>query len=207
MDNVPTPLADAPISLLRGEDWQMSFAERAALEGILSQLRPRVAVEVGSAAGGSLRRLARHSARVHSFDLTLPADDVAGLPNVVVHVGDSRFTLPTWLATAKAIDFALVDGDHTPEGVHADLSALLESRAAARTLILLHDVEHLGVREGIEAALEPPGPVVYSDLNFLPGYTFARGGWADQRWGGFALVLTGETDTPQTQDLYRSDHP
>ena len=40
----------------------MSFGERAALEGVVAQVRPRLAVEIGTAAGGSLARIARYSA-------------------------------------------------------------------------------------------------------------------------------------------------
>jgi len=57
----------------------MSFGERAALEGILSQLTPDLALELGTAEGGSLERLAHHSAEVHSFDLVAPSLPVAEL--------------------------------------------------------------------------------------------------------------------------------
>lgn len=205
MDNVPTPLENAPVGLMRSPDWQMSFGERAALEGLLSQLRPHLAVEVGSAAGGSLRRIAHHSERVHTFDLVRPAPSVAHRPNVRLHTGDSRFLLPEWLEELRRpIDFALIDGDHSPEGVRADLAALLESRWCRRTVFLLHDSAHEATRAGILAALQTASGVVYQDMDFLPGYVFARGGFAGERWGGFALIVTGDASVALAQDLYRS---
>ena len=57
------------IGILAPSHWQMTFGERAAIEGILAQLRPRVAIEIGTAEGGSLERIAHYSERVHSFDL------------------------------------------------------------------------------------------------------------------------------------------
>src|SRR4051812_27377118 len=51
-------------------DWQMSPGERAAFEGVLAQLQPRLAIEIGTAEGGSLERIAANSADVHAVDLT-----------------------------------------------------------------------------------------------------------------------------------------
>jgi hypothetical protein len=200
-DNIPTALQDAPIPLLAAPDWQMSFGERAALEGVLSQLRPRLAVEVGSAEGGSLRRIARHSACVHSFDLVPPAPGVAQRPNVTLHTGDSHRLLREWLSTVGApLDFALVDGDHSRKGVGTDLAQLLDAACAQRTVVLLHDSAHPETRDGILDALHGR-PVAYCDLDFYPGYTFARGSFADERWGGLALLVTGASQR-QKQDLY-----
>ena len=56
--------------------WQMSFGERAAIEGVLAQLRPQLAIEIGTAEGGSLERIAAHSERVISFDLVEPQPQV-----------------------------------------------------------------------------------------------------------------------------------
>src|SRR5690348_6240653 len=69
-DNRPAPLAGGPLPLTHDAGWQMSFGERAALEGVLAQLRPRLAVEIGTAEGGSLERIAAYSEEVHSIDLT-----------------------------------------------------------------------------------------------------------------------------------------
>ena len=60
------------IGILAPSEWQMTFGERAAIEGMLAQLRPRVAIEIGTAEGGSLERIAYYSERVHSFDIVRP---------------------------------------------------------------------------------------------------------------------------------------
>ncbi|MEL7210001.1 MAG: hypothetical protein AAGK32_17510, partial [Actinomycetota bacterium] len=54
------------LSLLETEPWQMSTAERAYLVLLLSQLRPRRAVEVGS--GGSTIVLAEFARRLTVVD-------------------------------------------------------------------------------------------------------------------------------------------
>jgi len=77
---------------------------RAAVEGILTQLRPELALEIGTAEGGCLERIAAHSAEVHSIDLThepvtrpLPA-------HAVLHTGSSRELLAPLLSDRAAAD-------------------------------------------------------------------------------------------------------
>src|SRR5438445_13898392 len=102
----------------------MSLGERAALEGVLSQLKPALSFEIGTAEGGSLRCIARHSAEVHSFDLVAPEHDVASSANVILHTGDSHELLPAELARCaepgRNLDFVLVDGDPSAEGGRRD---------------------------------------------------------------------------------------
>ena len=58
--------------ILEDDRWQMSPGERAAIKGILSELQPAVAIEIGTGQGGSLRRIAASSGHVHAFDTSEP---------------------------------------------------------------------------------------------------------------------------------------
>jgi Methyltransferase domain len=181
----PPPLFGSP-------EWQMSFGERAALEGLLAQCRPSLAIEVGTAQGGSLERLAVHSDEVHAIDLVAP--DTPPPANVEVHVGDSRRVLPKLLARlakrGRSVDFALVDGDHTPDGVRHDVETLLASPAVSRTVIVLHDTMNVATRAGIRAvAFEDFAKVRYVELDFLTGYMGRRAPFEGQLWGGFGIVV------------------
>ena len=71
------------LAIFDDDVWQMSRGERAAVEGVLAQLQPSLALEIGSAEGACLSRIAAHAAEVHSFDLTPPTLPVAD--NVVLH--------------------------------------------------------------------------------------------------------------------------
>lgn len=209
--NTPRPLRNAPIALLADERSQMSFGERAALEGVLAQLWPKLAVEVGSAAGGSLQRIAAYSDEVHSFDLTLPDNDVTVPKHVIPHTGDSHDLLPRWLdgMEGRRIDFAFVDGDHSVEGVRADLSDLLDSSTTRCTVILVHDTANLGVREGVAFAFTGANPrIVYHEIDFVAGYQFAEGPFSGEYWGGLGLIVTGNPNADgycdnSAQTLYR----
>src|ERR1035438_4849205 len=113
-DNVPDPV-DCSIPVFGSEGWQMSFTERIVLEGLLDQIKPALAIEIGTAAGGSLRTIAYHASETHSFDIEpVPFWHHSGKH----HVGDSMDTLPAYLESdGTPIDFALVDGDHSADGV------------------------------------------------------------------------------------------
>jgi hypothetical protein len=181
---------------LQDETWQMRYGERFALEGVVSVVRPELAIEVGTAGGGSLRRIAAHSREVHAFDRApVVAEVVAAIPNASAQIGDSRETLPAALAdferAGRNVDFALVDGDHTSEGVRHDLQALLESAACRRTVVLVHDTANEDVRRGIEELDLPSHPKVALALpDFFPGTLVVKDHvYSRQCWNGLGLLM------------------
>ena len=181
------------VDIFARADWQMSLGERAALEGLVAQLSPELSIEIGTAEGGSLARIAAHSDEVHAIDVT--RERLATHPdNARFHEGDSKVILPELLAELaeqeRNVDFVLVDGDHTRAGVSADLRTLLASPAVARTVLLLHDSFNPDVRSGIESVAPGEHPkVIGCDLDFVPGRMAKLGSFADQLLGGFALIL------------------
>jgi hypothetical protein len=186
------------------EPWQMSFGERAALEGVLSQVKPRLALEIGTAEGGSLARIAAHSDEVHSIDMArcpAPQPD-----HVTLHVGDSHELLPRLLerfaSEGRTVDFVLVDGDHSRAGVRRDLVDLLESPAVSRTVLVLHDTFNGEVRAGItdvDFAAYPAVALV--ELDMTGGYMARTGPFAGQLWGGIGLVVV-DPDAERRNGLY-----
>ena len=181
-----------PPAMLDQSEWQMSWGERFALEGLLAQLRPAVAIEIGTAQGGSLLRIANHSGEVHALDLERTEASVPG--NVTLHVGDSKETLPALLGTLaeerRNVDFALVDGDHTADGVRADLRNLLTSPAVERTVIVLHDTMNEETRAGIATAgARDFDKVRLVELDFLTGYMGRLEPFTGQLWGGLGLIV------------------
>ncbi len=174
-------------------DWQMTYGERLALDGVVSSLRPRLALEIGSAEGGSLACTAEHSEEVHSFDL-VSVTDPGAYPNVTYHTGDSHELLPKWLseirAAGRTLDYALVDGDHSAEGVQRDVEDILRS-GVLRGVMLAHDPNNPEVRRGLNRVrFEDYPDVTYVDLSLIPGHmTRLNNGFQNQMWGGFALIL------------------
>jgi hypothetical protein len=203
--------------LLSGEDpWQMGFGERAAIVGLLSELRPGVAIEIGTAEGGSLRRIAEYSEQVHSFDLLEPDPELRKLANVEFHVGDSHALLPELLARLAAeganVDFVLVDGDHSAEGVARDMRDLFDSPAIGRTVVVMHDTMNEEVRRGLEAVDYAAWEKVrYVELDCVSGYLF-KPPLERELWAGLGLVVVDETnprrrDEPVRQQRYHDSQP
>jgi hypothetical protein len=187
-DNRPAALEHSPLALTLESVSQMSFGERAALEGVLAQLRPRLALEIGTAEGGSLARIASYSAEVHSIDLTHA--ELA----VHLHTGPSDRLLPPLLdgfcRAGRTLDFALVDGEHSFDGVIGDLRALLDSPCTGRSVILVHDSMNEEIRAGLErSGLEDYEKVVYFEPDFVPGYIYRVGAARHAVWGGLALLV------------------
>jgi Methyltransferase domain len=204
-----------PPPLLGMPEWQMSWGERFALEGLLSQLRPRLAVEIGTAEGGSLMRIAEHCKEVHALDLV--RTEAAVPENVELHVGDSREMLPALLADlaehGRNVDFALVDGDHSADGVRADLRNLLASPAVERTVIVCHDTMNEETRAGIKAAgLADFEKVRLVELDLLTGYMGRLVPFTGQLWGGLGLIVVDADpgsevpDAPDGDERYFDTH-
>lgn len=178
--------------------WQMSFGERAAIEGVLAQLRPRLALEIGTAEGGSLGRIAAYSERVISFDLVEPDAVVQALENVELRTGDSHALLALELerlaAAGEQVDFVMVDGDHSADGARQDVEDLLASDALKNAVILAHDSLNQEVRSGLEAvAYGDFEKVALVDLDFVGGYVPAEPPMLGECWGGLALIVVDES--------------
>jgi methyltransferase family protein len=188
------------LEIFNDSAWQMTFGERAALEGVLAQRKPELAIDIGTAGGASLRRIAAHAGEVHSIDLTPPPGSIAEMPNVKIHTGDSHQLLPGLLQgfaeEGRNVDLVLVDGDHSPGGVRRDLDDLLSSPALADTIILIHNTANEQVRAGADAVRYAAYPkVAHVNLEFVPGYMFREPARAHELSGGFGLVMVDAART------------
>jgi hypothetical protein len=210
-DSTNTTILASPVA--SDQQWQMHIGERFALEGILATLKPKLSIEIGRAEGGSLRRIATHSTHVHSFDLVEEPEALRGeVDNVTFHTGDSSVQVPELLAelaeAGETVDFALVDGDHTPEGVKRDALALLASPACRATTIVFHDAANDDVRKGLEEVGFAGHPnVALAMLDFVSGFLVERGPYAMQIWNGLGVVVLddGERDGPVIVESWRFD--
>jgi hypothetical protein len=195
-----------------GDDpWQMSYGERTVLEGMLSMVKPSLALELGRAEGGSLRRIAAHSDRVISLDLVEAPLDIMNLPNVRALSGNSHALLPAELQQVEAaeenIDFVLVDGDHSAEGVRRDMEDLLNSRALGQTVILAHDTLNEEVRQGLqEVDYDAHEHLAWVDLDFVPGYVARLPERFGECWGGLGLIIIDDERTFRSDGTRHSEH-
>jgi Methyltransferase domain len=201
------------LPVVSADRWQMQQGERFALDSLLAALRPRLAIEVGTFQGGSLRRIAGHADHVHAFDLDPNVSELSGeLDNVSFHIGDSAEHLPRVLADLAGegahVDFALVDGAHTRSAVRADGAALLAADACRQTVIVFHDSANAEVRAGLEDLKLPEHPkVALALLDCVPGYLVQAHHDADlvgEAYNGLALIVL---DADRDPDARGDDAP
>jgi hypothetical protein len=194
--------------------WRMPLGERAALEGVLVQLKPSLSVLVGVAEGGSLEQIVAHSEKVHSVDSIEPKGAVGAANRLAIHTGDSLTLLSAELKRMAdeglSVDFILLNGDRSTEGVRQDVEDLLNSGAVTQTVILIHDVNNETVRAGLNMVHYTAWPkVAHVDLDFIPGYMSREERLRHELWGGLGLVIVDSTRLaytagPVMQDRYYS---
>jgi hypothetical protein len=128
---------------------------------------------------------------------------------VTLHIGDSHELLPQVLRQlereGRNVDFALIDGDHSTEGVRRDVEDLLGSGAVRRSILLMHDTMNEYVRAGLESfPFERYASVTYVDLDCVPGYLLRAGEFRNELWGGLGLLLVGH-ESPRADGRVRED--
>jgi hypothetical protein len=180
--------------------WLMSPAEQTALIFMLSHLRPKVSIEIGTRFGGSLQAIAKYSQHVYSVDIDpdVPKRMKGRYSNVTYLTGDSDQVLPPLIARlnreSAEVGFVLVDGDHSVEGVRKDIDHVLTLVPSAPLYVVMHDSFNPDCRAGLKLANWLACPFVHAvELDFIPGVVHPSPDSRGQLWGGLALgVLSPE---------------
>lgn len=192
-------LAYAPyVQSIVGNDilhWSMSPAEQVGLIYLLEKRKPDVAIEIGTRFGGSLQVISRLSRKVYSLDIDPGVRErLAGrFPNVEYLTGPSDQTLPPLLEKLQGegadLGFALIDGDHSTEGVRKDIDHVLKWKPSAPLDIVMHDSFNAVCRRGLRAAAWGACKYIdFVDLDFVPGAVNMARDYFGQLWGGLALA-------------------
>jgi cephalosporin hydroxylase len=188
------------------EHWQMNDSERMALTALLARRRPHCAIEIGTYEAGSLSLLSQYADVVFSIDIdpSIPAR-FTQFPNVSFLTGPSSVVLPLLLreldAAGIAVEFILVDADHSTEGVRGDLERVLAYVPKAPLFVAVHDSFNPDCRRGMLAVDWAATPwVQWVDVDFVPGRLVEHDGpFHHQLWGGLALAYL--TPTPREGPL------
>lgn len=177
--------------------WQMELCERAVIELLARRLQPEVAIDLGTASGGSLSAVAPFAKKIFSLDVkhaeALRAAVAAQFPHCELVTGDSKVTLVELLRTLEsgneALEMVLIDGGHSREQVKADFSNLIRHRPKTRLIAIGHDSFNPNCRQGMLEVDWASSPWVVSvELDAVPGILWQREPIALQQWGGFLMV-------------------
>jgi hypothetical protein len=173
--------------------WHMQASERSAIMHLLEKTKSDISIEIGTFMGGSLRPIAAASRHVYTFDIDDRSFD--GLPNVSFIAGNSADTVPPLLeeigSSEREINFILIDGDHSEDGVRCDIVNCITYKPKTRpTIIVMHDSSNPVVRKGISEAPWADSPYVHEvNLDFIPGVLYDREDLKGQIWGGLATAV------------------
>lgn len=190
------PLINQALRAKNIQNWMMAPAEKVALIFLLEQLRPKVAIEIGTRFGGSLQVLSKFCDRVYSIDIDpeVPQRLNGKFPNVEYLIGRSDQLLPPLLDRLRQesaeLSFALVDGDHSTDGVRRDIDHLLRVRPTVPFYIVMHDSFNPQCRLGLRQANWSANPYVHAvELDFVSGVVNSAPAFRDQLWGGLAMGI------------------
>lgn len=156
--------------------WLMTPAERCALIGLLSRLKPERTLEIGHRFGGCTGYLAEYSGEVSTVDLDPQViESSKRWDNVIGHNENSINFLSRAIEKGSHFNFAVVDGDHSRTGAATDLALALQ----CCDIIVLHDTMNPECRQGYLDALE--GFDGFANLDFVLNSGI---------WGGLGIVVT-----------------
>lgn len=194
------------------EKWQMNESERMALTGLLARHSPERCIEIGTYCGGSLSLISQYSKMVFSIDTDDSIRSRFSFSNVTFLTGYSTAILPYLLDELEkaniALDFVLIDGDHSANGVKADVECLLTYVPKKPIFVLMHDSFNPECRSGmLNAAWNTSLYCQWVDIDFVPGRVVETPGpFHGQLWGGLAAAYflssprTGEPQVQQTAE-------
>jgi glycosyltransferase involved in cell wall biosynthesis len=193
------------------DNWQMNDSERLALTALLSRLRPRCSIEVGTFEGGSLSLISQYSEMVFSIDIDpRVSEKFSRFRNVSFLTGPSAEILPLLLkeldAAGVPVEFILLDGDHSAEGIKADLNAVLSYAPQKPLVVMMHGSFNPECRRGmLEADWKNSSHVDWVDIDFIPGRIVEHGGGGHgEMWGGLGLVYLLPTRREKPLSVNRS---
>lgn len=185
------------------DNWQMNHSERLGLTGLLSRINPQCSIEIGTYKGGSLSLISQYSQMVFSIDIdpSIP-DKFSFFKNVSFFTGPSSEILPLLLNELDdagiPVEFILIDGDHSAEGIKKDIACLHNYIPKKPMFVVLHDGFNPECRRGMLEAEWHKSPYVHwVDLDFIPGRIIEHGGGGDgEMWGGLGAAFF----SPQRRD-------
>jgi glycosyltransferase involved in cell wall biosynthesis len=180
--------------------------ERLALMGLLARHRPGCSIAIGS--GGSLGLIAEHSEMVFSIGLDPIAVARFSRPeNVSLFPGLAAAVFPKLIQTLGAenvaVDFIVIGGDRSSEGMRRDINLVLSYVPKTTTLVVMHDSFNPGCRQGMLAAdWVNCSHVSWVDLDFVPGRmseSTSDNSFGREMMGGLALAIL--SPEPRSEDL------
>ena len=192
----------------------VGYEELSMHQCLLSSLKPKLSLEVGSYKGQTFSLIAEYSGRAISIDPDPSVKQKLGplFPNAEFITATSDEALPELVSRFNneglPLEFVFVDGNHSKDFVRRDINNLLEYQPVTKTVILMHDSFNPECREGIASANWKQCPFChFVELDFVPGVVHPDFQVRGQLWGGLSMALLlperreGELHIRRTHEL------
>jgi len=158
------------------DTWIMHEAERVMILSMLRNLKPEVAIDCGTAHGGSLSAIAKYAKKVYTLDYDPTCKERFGkeFPNAEFISGDINETLPKLMEQinkkGENLEFILLDAQHSRQGICKEINSILKYKPQKHLFIIIHDSFIPECREGIKEANWKDCPWVhFIELDFVSG--------------------------------------
>lgn len=196
-------------NIYSNNNWSMTRAERFTFVSLLNELKPKVAIEVGTFMGGATEKLAIHCTKVYTLDIVNKANLLPDYKNINYIQGNSSDTLPELVNnindSTEIVNFILIDADHTANGVKRDIENVLRLAPKEDIVILVHDSAMQQCREGIlKVDYQQYSHVTYVDLDFITGVYNGVLKINKSLTGGFAIIYLSPTERSGGLEIYKS---
>jgi len=174
-------------------EWHMSRNDKFCFITLLEKIKPTLAIEIGTYKGGSLQVLSHFSKKVYSIDILPEVKELSNhFKNVEFLTGQSQQLVPSLLSNNEVqsnLEFVLIDGDHSSNGVKNDINHFLNFIPQKPLYIIFHDSFNPTCRKGIKASrFNSCKYVHYVELDYVGG-VFNPNNLYREMWGGLALVI------------------
>jgi hypothetical protein len=193
---IPSLQGEPPFVPRKAPTLLMGYTEIAFFNSLLSSLRPTCAIEIGTETGATLALMAKYSKQVVSIDIDPGVKEQLSpqFRNVAFVTGSSqkllRQVLDKIVEQSMEVDFVFIDGDHSADGVRADIEAFLEYHPTKQLVVVMHDSFNPECRRGILAADWASSPFChFVDVDFVPGVLHSDKHVHRQMWGGLGYAL------------------
>jgi predicted O-methyltransferase YrrM len=176
----------------------MTMGERVVLYGLIVGLRPASILEIGTFQGGSTLIMCAALDDLGHGDIVcvdpeprITPENMAAIKHrTTVVAAPSPGALSTASKVAKRpFDFALLDGDHSFDGLVRDVEGILPILADSAHLVF-HDAHYYEVKDAIDSCVS--AHVELTDAGLISVEVTAHDGPSEGReinWGGLRMLL------------------
>lgn len=139
------------------------------LYSICKKIKAKYCLDIGTATYFSAKSMAKYRCKVDTIDNEpkLFGKNEELMPKIVSYIYDSKELLPKFIKEERRYDLIFIDGDHSYEGVKADIINSMK----LSDIIVCHDYRNIvGVTKAIDEIIKPSYYIIEDRMWFNSCY-------------------------------------